>query len=496
MKDQVGLYLGSNSVGAAHLKAKKIVSLSQLDFSFESEGSPDLNEDVKWGASITKILRYVKVDVPTEAYVSLSDKDFIFRFFDIPLMKKGEVDSALFYEAEKYIPFKLNELVFTYDYFRKPKDKKISISFIGFRKSSLDLIKRRLNKIGVTSVAIEPSSVSLVRLLKERKEISNINNFAVLDFTSSEGYLTFFQNDSVVLNRYLTLTKKEGNIDVEKFVEAVNFSFQFFKREFKAANLEKLILIGQPTKELEASLVDTMQLKIETITPSDLASRPQATVESIKAVGVTQRPYAKVYKFKPVLKEAMRPEEKREVTTEPPPPLHWLAIGASFILGLIIPFFMLAYSDGEIKIQEHEYKQKIESAKIPDQLEGLSWSKIENRLQEQRKKNKSLQAKKESLFKLADFLDALSSTDEVLPKGVWFERFDIEKNGRKSAQLRGFVFRGDSYQERRAIDELIANLKSSTVVSSIFSEIRVDSSSRRQMKDFYVTSFSVTLGGR
>ena len=219
MAKNIGLYLGANSVGVVAVENKKVVSLAKFALSsLEEEAKVEsLCEDVKWEALINKALREVGADTK-DVYVTLADKDFIFRSFPMPLMKKSEIESSVIYEIEKHIPFKINELRWDYSYSTVSKEKRVDTSFIGMKNDNFEKVKKILGNLELNPQVVEPACLSLVRAIKSDKKFASLKNFAVLDYTNSEAYLTFYYNDLPVFNRYLTVSKDQ---DVEKFVESV-----------------------------------------------------------------------------------------------------------------------------------------------------------------------------------------------------------------------------------------------------------------------------------
>ena len=300
---KVGLYLGINSVGAAVVRGRDILSLGRFEFSsLEESGRETRNEEVRWEALINKTLREVGGDTKN-IYVSLADRDFIFRPLEMPLMKKKEIESSLVYEIEKYIPFKMEELVWDYDYVNFPKERKIGLSFIGIKEGNFERIKSILSRLELKAAMIEPSCVSLARVVKSVKKFAQFNNFALLDFTQAEAYLTFFQQDLPVFNRYIVVPKKEDTLDLDNFIEAVNFSFQYFKREFKNYKLDKFIIVGDSNVDsLVPPLKEGLQVEIESVSSYDLTNRNNAQVENVKALGAVGLERS-LYKFKPYLRK-------------------------------------------------------------------------------------------------------------------------------------------------------------------------------------------------
>jgi len=300
---KVGLYLGINSVGAAVVQGKDILSLGRFEFSsLEEAGGEIKNEDIRWEALINKTLREVSSEAKN-IYVSLADRDFIFRPLEMPSMKRKEIESSLVYEIEKYIPFKIEELVWDYDYANFPKERKIGLSFIGIKEDNFERIKSILSRLELKAAMIEPSCVSLARVVKSVKKFAQFKNFALLDFTQAEAYLTFFQQDLPVFNRYLVVPKKKDTLDLDNFIEAVNFSFQYFKREFKNYKLDKFIIVGDSNVDsLVPPLKEGLQVAIESVSSYDLTNRNNAQVENVKALGVVGLERSP-YKFRPFLRK-------------------------------------------------------------------------------------------------------------------------------------------------------------------------------------------------
>jgi hypothetical protein len=111
-----------------------------------------------------------------------------------------------------------------------------------------------------------------------------------------------------------------------------------------------------------------------------------------------------------------------------------------------------------------------------------------------------LQKKEAQLAKLKDLsaippislsLDKLSS---LRSKGLWFEGLDVDyRDAKYSISLTGFVFLGDAYNERSAVDAFVANIKNDEAIKTNFSNIEIVSLERRTLNDYTVTYFLIRL---
>jgi Tfp pilus assembly PilM family ATPase len=484
-KGKVGLYLGVNSAAAVVVDNKTIVSCARFDLASLEEETDIVNEEIRWEALINRTLREAGAE-EKDVYVSITDRDFIFRSFEMPLMKKKEVASSVVYEIEKYIPFKVRELRWDYGYSKFPKDKKINISFLGVRNESLKKFQEILVRLNLHSAVIEPSSLSIARIIKSLPNLSGLKNFAVLDFSDSEAYLTFFYYDLPIFNRYLVIPQKDGKVNLEKLIEAVRLSYLYFKREFKSYEPEKIVVVGnQRDEKFLKSLSDDLQAEIEMFSPQDFSDKENTAVDSLKALGVVSREYYP-FAFNPVL---MTTKEHTEGGFLKKVPLKLSLIGLFVSLGLIVSVSLSIFMGNKLSTEKKKLEQE-ESKVILPREKISSWESLKKDIKDKKGKAASLQ--KLSRFKrISPFLDKLP---HLFPRGLWLDNLDLVPVGsRYKVIMRGNIFLGDSYQERLEIDKFVLNLKNDKTVKSIFSKIEMTSSEQRRKGEFTVTFFAMRL---
>lgn len=489
---KVGLYLGTNSAGAVVVQGKDILSSATYKLSSMDDAKAGLmNEDIRWEALINKTLRDAGVE-EEKVYVSLSDRDFIFRPLDMPMMKKKDIETSLNYEIEKYIPFKIGELEWDYEYVKAVKEKKVKLSFVGIQEDKLCRIRDILTSLKINVVTLEPACFSLLRIIKALKAFGKIKNFAVLDFTETESYLSFFQNGLLVFNRYINIPNLEGAVDFNKFIESISLSFQYFKREFKISNLDKFIIITDSSnQELISSLKGSGQVGIQFFSPCDLTNYENSTVENVKALGGVYR-YIYTKSFKPVLKSSTGTEEAVDSTQEVPPLRVSLLVGLAG-LGLFFLIILTTFQENMLFSKRKELKQKEDSIIIHSDLEGLNQKGIETLVKSKGGEVKILKKDFKALSRLSEFLETMGKKS-VLPSRLWFSSLDLSKlKNQYSAKISGYIFRDDNYEEKRGIDEFIENLRKQEGINSKFLNIEVESSTRVKKGNFIVTEFTIRL---
>ena len=125
-KQKLGIYLDQEGIAFAQAEGKNLVFSTFFSFSSleEDVASAALNPKAKIEELLNRGLKELKAELKG-ACVGISDKDNIFRFLEMPSMKKKELQLALPLEAEKYMPFKIEDLAWDYKEKRDFREKKI-----------------------------------------------------------------------------------------------------------------------------------------------------------------------------------------------------------------------------------------------------------------------------------------------------------------------------------------------------------------------------------
>jgi len=319
-----------------------------------------------------------------------------------------------------------------------------------------------------------------------------MKNFALLDFTKAESYLTFFQNDLPAFNRYFTISEKEGVFDLDRFIETVNLSFQYFRSEFKIYELDRFVIVGcDKNDSIVSSLKEGLQIKIDAISTRDLIKHDKAEVENIKALGAARRDFYP-YKFKPVLR---RPKESAEGAVRPItiPSLRVgqlsLAVSFAAVFSLFLSLFL-----GN-KIFDERSKLKTEETKISrlKEKEGFLEAEAEENIKKQREKIVLLKELTVLFTEFYNFFEKLGD-ERILPYRLWFEDLNITQRGSEHiGYLTGYVFRNNDYEEREGLNEFLTNLRKESAITTVFSNIEIESSDKKDLRGFQVTRFSIKL---
>ena len=498
-KEYVGIHLGKRFLSAARVENKTLVAFTKLSLSSlkEESGNKMLQDNILWEVMINKVLKEVSPEY-NEVFVTLEDGEFIFRNFDMPLMKKKEIESSMNYEIEKYIPFKIEELVWDYAYTKIPKYKKIDLSFVGIKSTSYKKYKKLFANTNAVVLNIEPSAISLARVVKSLKFAQKINNFAMLDFPEGESYITFFYNNLPVFNRFIGSFggDESKGLSIDKLIEEVIISIQYFRREFKNYNLNSLFILCDSEKaDLLSTLKNRVDIDSKVIVPDDILGGNGLRMEHFKAYAaatVSMLPF----RFKPKFQskeELAGGKKKRNIDI---PPLNYALITLIFIAGAVACVFFYSLLNNKVIAEKYKLKRKMEKLALPESLKNKPISEIKSYLNRHiQEENGAASRLKDDFVEYSHVYPILNEFPKILSNGLWLSDFCLTRDdkGKLSLTLSGYVLVAGKNGKEGTINEFISSIKNSSIMHRYFMTINPVSIGRVKVEGYEAVSFSLKL---
>jgi hypothetical protein len=493
-KHSLGIYLGKSFASAILVDGNNIKKAAKFDLeSLEKDVKEDMvNNDVLWEALVNRCVRELG-EVPKDIFVSVVDKEFIFRCFDMPLMKRSDLEAALGYEIEKYIPFKVKDLIWDYSYNSLYRQKKVKLSFLGIKKNAYKKYKDLFNSLDLKVLNIEPSAIALARAIKSLREVKKINNFALLDFSKHEAAITFFSNELPLFNRYLTVSQQGPVNSFEKLIEEVRISIQYFERVFKNYNLDKLVVFcNEQEMKLFSPLRSEFKIDILTITPRDFFPDKEITLEHFKAYATAAAPFLP-YRFRPIFMDYQGKLSRREKFLLGQPLFNFFIPVIIIIIGALSYMYFSYIINKKLNDERQFVGQKEEAIFIPDFLKNKNVNEIKNFVNKQKDDKEEIN---ELTKDLVEVTEALETIPYLLTDGLWLRNFQFRKaDTSKDLNLKidGYVFLDDKKAEGDSLNLFAKRLRENEKVTKVFSEVVVGTITRAEYKDYDVLSFSFTL---
>lgn len=192
--------------------------------------------------------------------VTVPAKDVLLRCFKLPMLPKSEWEQAVHFEVRKYIPFKVEELTWTYHVVEHRVEKCLMVVFIGIRTDVLVKFQHYLEAAGVDAVGIEALSVSLARVASRSvRKVSKDGFVGVVDLEQDVAHIIIMKDQLPYLSRDISLAMQgrgelllggaapaSAELDrrAELLLSELRLSLEYFTHEHAYATIEKILLFG------------------------------------------------------------------------------------------------------------------------------------------------------------------------------------------------------------------------------------------------------------
>jgi len=271
-KAGLGLDIGTTNIRLIQIKRKKetleINSIAIQDI----EGSP--------AKTLKNLINSLKLEAKAVS-TNLSGQGVVMRYIEMPSMTSEELHSAIRFEAEKYIPFPVNEVILDAKVIKEQyKGNKMLVLLVAAKKELIQNRLNLLNSVGLEAAVIDIDSLAVVNAFNlfrsktpaEKKE-EKPQPKALLNIEDSTACLSILEEELPVFSRDIILTEK--GISIERSESAlinlaneVRLSFDFYESQGNSPVLT-LFLSGAIKKiqGLEMFLNQNLGAEVKTWNP-------------------------------------------------------------------------------------------------------------------------------------------------------------------------------------------------------------------------------------
>jgi type IV pilus assembly protein PilM len=269
MKKEVGIDIGNYSLKLVELEDRKgHLMLTRCALSRVIDG------DKK--SALKNLLSSLK-SIFKRVHVSLAGQSVIVRYIEVPPMKKEELKSAIKFEAEKYLPFNINESTIDCTMLDKTISGSQRVLLAAARKQDVEGLMELFKDFGIEIGIIDVDSFAFFNSFqrakiedKEETTYALINmgaKFSNMDIATGQGI--YFTRDMLWGGADITARikdvmgidweeaealkqkpadKREGVVNIimptlEKLSSQIRMSFDYFETQF-GKNVERLYISG------------------------------------------------------------------------------------------------------------------------------------------------------------------------------------------------------------------------------------------------------------
>lgn len=266
-KTTAGLVIRHKAVELLVMRGKTV--LSRLRAPIEGAEPPQLTRAIQAAMSSAPVKT-------RKLAVSISSQDVLFRFFTIPAVSKHELDTAVQFEARKYIPFKTELLVWDYRTVPSSVPGQLEVIFAAIQRELFHSMQGAFAAAGIQPSLVEPRSLSLARLMAqgtERENVAPTNDFVCLVDVEQDGaLLTIVKHGLPYLSRDIgflpgggtspaglpsstsasapepapePLSAAPADLRAQRLLSELSVSINFFVREYPNTAVPRVILCGE-----------------------------------------------------------------------------------------------------------------------------------------------------------------------------------------------------------------------------------------------------------
>jgi len=457
--------------------------------------------------ALTQAVRHVMSEAQlksSQVSVSIASVDVLVRFFMLPFLSKAERDTAVQFEARKYVPFKIDSLAWDYSMV-SPESAVVSgegsqgpleVVFSAIPLDVLNRFRSALLSAGVHPVSVEPLSQSLARLTATVNGRTPHVFDCVLEVRRDQAHLVIARYGMPHLTRDI-----QGDAAADAFgqrlLSELSVSMDFFKREYPSAVFSRIWLVGEgeTVARYQRELSGGLPCPVESGTA--LLSEMERTLQLSSAAAVSVLRQGAAPRTERSLNLLRRSASMAAVPEREPIAVptavalkelakHPVTIRTALITAAGLSLVLWVAGNIEVSRVRHRL-EAVKQAREADRY-GLSVMARDALTSAQQKSHEQLQLLKslmEQRPQMAQKLDALARS---LPEGMWLTGITFEdklnvsggaaagKN--KSARqaklvVNGACFLGMAGGELKAIQEFEARVKNNPQLQYGLGQVRM-----------------------
>ncbi|MCX7926668.1 MAG: pilus assembly protein PilM [Candidatus Omnitrophica bacterium] len=500
----LGIYLGSKSIQVVEVDGLKLtnafkVSSTQLG-NLEEE---KVSYEIKLVNALKDELRKAQIEAK-DVVLTLLGRDLIIRTFYMPVLPANEMMNAVRFEAKKYIPFKMEEVVYDYQLYLDKINRKYLVLFVGIKKELLERYQAIMKQLGLTLKAVEYAGFSMFRFLKlgkiKNRGITGVVNVDLVE--EDEVNFIVLENDFPVFCRDILLSSEVSaenksvssaniNENLEKLKVELRMSIDFYLRKFPTKNISMCSCIAPEDirQGLKEFLVER-GIQVGIFDANKLLGKPVnfslSLLKAYAAAVINNVPTEPQINLLPTkIKTKVQTASLQAAVFEPT-----ILIRNFLIVFLIILLPFLYYLVYKIK------PMKEQLASIKSQRPNVVSISAEQAIEELSSANKNLINKYQEILALLKnrllVTEKLEALPNVLVDGVWLKELKLfQKDGLVNLVISGSAYLGNEDAEQSAINQFVNNLSANEKIGKFFQPMPAVSMNRAVVENTPITDFTI-----
>jgi type II secretory pathway component PulL len=388
------------------------------------------------------------------------------RYLKVPAHSPKEIEKIISFQASKYLPYPLEELLTSYQLVSVDKQGYAHVTFNIVHKRVIERYLSILNAAGIKDVYIAMSSYGLSNLYNSIEE-KQTEPVLIVDIDSAYVEFAITLGGRLLFSRSFKFSQKEKLENL--LTEETNKTNNTYVKEVGAKAINRLIILGEAKTSREMVNLLSSRLNLAVSAPSywqnlkctknfiEELTQSSGSSASLIGLGLKELPES-LNIIPPALKEAYRQKNIRRATLR---------------LFVFIFISILIFSLGLAKTLDNKkrYLGRLKEALAKITPEAKSLEELEKRINALG----DYRAQKLSL------LDILSQLYQALPKDLSLASFNYEEKGKIS--LRGQA------PQLNSVLSLVSQLEQSPIFNNF--NIKVEYATKRKTQNAEMVEFEI-----
>lgn len=470
---------------------KEISLLGYLEEKLPFPASLEIEENIGLVSSKLKsLLPRLPERVRNPVFI-IPTSEIMVRFFDLPYLGKVERKEAIKYEAQKYIPFAIDEIISDFYVPYEMKGKEMRVIYTAIKNDVLTRYLNIITALGVRPSAIEPYPFSLLRALFTSGDLKPKEFVIIVDLDYSGSTIIVTQGINLFIARDFVIpafSETASEDMIGKVVFEINRTIDYMIKEFPHQPIKEIILSGEiSNQEIRNNLMDKLNLtvKLASLEGKLTAENGELLRKYLGLLGAGLRSlvsYDVDLEFFSDYQRKIMPEKAIKLSDFVPRELVQDLL--LIILGILGANFYLQH-------QVRFVKNMQEAVSLPRGVSINDESKIRAEIKNLQEKVQTYQNLLEKRFQPTNIFNFIP---QKLPPGIWLETLELTraKNGQLKMLLSGYGYDSEGKGVNLAYD-LLEKINISPEAKWLFSDVKITSLEKVELEGFKVIKFKLGM---
>lgn len=481
---EIGLYIGPRAVEVIEttrtVAGPKVTNFGRMELytvpkvAGPKAAAPLLSPQERVITTIKSLLKEKKIKTK-EVVSALPEEAVTVRFFEMPKLPQREWETAVRFEAKKYIPFKMEEIVSDFQVIENKLDpKKMSVIFVAAKREALNNQMFLLTQAGLVPQAIDIIPFSLKRLFQFTKEISDERQTAIIvNINQNTGFISVLKEGAPCLIRDISLTQDSKEALYESLMGELRLSIGYFERQFPTATIGSLLMCGEGDFEgWDVSISNELKIPVKISNPFKVIKGAENISGGFEIVmGLALRSFQKAGTHQINLIAnvvALRQQQKFYAK---------VIVAETVFAVLLLSFLQNAMLARVKKVKSELQKLEEEGSKFSQDLLSMSVPELESKKEEIQKR---LGIFKTFVLDRVYWTFKFRDLAKMLPDEVWLTDIALDEKVQEGGILRFLMIEGISWvkdkqaskiNEMGLINTYLTNIKNNQELLNGFTRI-------------------------